>query len=178
MSKEFIIDEEVVNKVMENYSNFGKKKMIIKEEMFSNYDYINWLNEFSLKNKSFTNEQIFDECDLINVNKLSLFYEVIADYAFNQGIVAKGDEWSSFYSIVYNGCYFEIGTIYGQGSCFFCSNVPFNDKYRYIDFNEIYIMFRMNVLGNKLCKLYKNGYSFNAVLNEFDKSVKILRKAK
>lgn len=169
------INEDAVKKVMENYSKLREEKKKLKEEIFSNYDYINWLNEYTLKHITFTDDQILDD----NIKKLELLYEVIADYAYTQGIIAKQEEMSCFYRIAYNGSYFEIGNIYGIGSCFFCSRISFNENYSYIDFNEIYINFKMNQLSNKLCKLYREGYSLDNILNEINnlnKDTKILRK--
>lgn len=175
MRKEFLINEDVVKSVMENYSKCRNNKMLIKKEMFSNYDYINWLNEYTLMHTSFTDNEELDD----NVKKLGLLYEVIADYAINEGIIAKEEDMSSFYRVVYNDSYFEIGNIYGLGSCFFCSRIPFNENYSYIDFNEVYIKFMMNEFGNRLCKLYRDGYSLNDIIreiNNFSNDVKVLRK--
>lgn len=175
MKKDFIIKEDVVKSVMEDYIRRGNEKKLIKEEMFSNYDYINWLSKYTLKYVTFTDDQDLDD----NVLKLGLLYEVIDDYAYNHGIVAKEEDMSCFYRVVYNDSYFEIGYIYGMGSCFFCSRIPFNENYSYIDFNEVYIKFRMNEFGDRLCRLYRDGYSLDDIIreiNNFSNDVKVLRK--
>lgn len=181
MEKDIVIKEEVVKNVMDDYINNQNEKKKLKEEMFSNYDYFNWLEEFSLRCNSFTDDQ-FDD---VNVKKLYLLYEAIADYKYSyKAFEAIPDDMSCFYRVIYNGSCYEIGNVCGQGSFYFCTRCSYNEKNYYVDLNEVYIWFKMNYLCDGIINFYKKGYEPDVILNNISdlinkkdvKSVKILKK--
>jgi len=94
----------------------------ITEEITQSDDYINWLENFTLKNKEFTDddwlyfpERISEE-DKEQVSKLYNFYEAIQEYANKNYIHGTPDEFGNHYSIKYNNIGYKIGIMIGQGT--------------------------------------------------------------
>ena len=123
-----------------------EEKIKEKESVYNNYDYINWLDEFTSKHSSFHkdsflyDESISDE-DKNNVEKLDYLFECIDKYASNNGISPICYDDVSFgnvnYRFMYNNKHYEIGVMTGQGSSVSLSTIYDNNNYGYIDFNNI-----------------------------------------
>lgn len=102
-----------------------KKREAEKKELFSNYDYILWLEKFTLLYERFTDDswlykpEELSEVDIKNVGKIALFFEALSDYCHKYYINVASNEMfeSECINIKHNGIGYQIGLVTGQGSC-------------------------------------------------------------
>ena len=114
----------------------------LRKKIISNYDYIKWLEEFTVKYTSFLdNEWLYTPEDLLpsdakNVDKLNYFVEEILSYAKRAHIeIQHGKSFETYVTIKYNDIGYIVGYMAGQGVVFFVTRVPVpNDC---IDFSDI-----------------------------------------
>lgn len=164
--------------------------------MFSNTNYIKWLDTFTLEHPNFTDEdwlyfpKKIKEEDYDNVSNLHLLYEGIERYARKNYIYPTKNEFRNIYNLKFENTYFEIGILHGQGTIFFCNKVntrnnnPFMDFYNIINNNKLEnvdsIENKLNELSNLIIPLYQDGIPFEAItmtlentLNEINNKNKI-----
>lgn len=109
----------------EEYERHRKKKEF-KEKLHTSTEYIDWLEEFTNKYKVFATDSFLYDKDKISkeelekVNFLESLFEVIYEYADENYIEAKKNNYELYFDIEHNGIGYEIGLNYGQGSAFYC----------------------------------------------------------
>jgi len=145
MEKNF--NEEEKSKKLDEYIN----RIILEQEkhtndrksLFSNYDYANWLIQFTTLYNDFTDiswknskEDLSLE-EKNNVSKLPLFYEGIKLYADNNYLYPKCENGTISYRIKVGDYGFEIGMIMGEDITYYCSRTELEDISRYIDIVDI-----------------------------------------
>lgn len=165
--------QEKVRKIAEEFKAQQPAKNSKMQEMFSNTDYLKWLESFTIENPSFCDdnwlyfpEQISEE-DYEKVKNLNLLFEGIELYAQKNYIYPEECSFGWYYNIKFNNVGYEIGTLVGQGTLFYCKRTPIDEKIEYIDFNDIIngkkrdnadaIAQQLQDLSNKVIELYKNG---------------------
>lgn len=145
-----------------------------KERIFN---YINWLERFTKKNPSFTNDDCLyfkeeiDENDLKQISKLQSFYEVIEKYANENYIYPDTTEFGIFFKIKFENTGFKIGLFTGQGTFFFCSRVQ--PEKGFIDLHDIIndhkqentttINQKLNELSCLVTEMYESGIPVEAI---------------
>lgn len=108
-----------------------------------NYEYINWLTSFTSKYLEFTDDdflyspELISKEDNINIYDLGIFFEAIDNFARSNYIYPYSSEFGGYYNIKYNNIGFEIGSLVGQGTLFFCKRVNVNNDEYFIDFDDI-----------------------------------------
>lgn len=120
-----------------------KNKLEERKKLISNYDYINWIENFTLSHTSFTTDQwlYFPEKiskeDYDNVSKLSDFHEAISNYCYKFfiDISAKEKFEATNIHIKYNNICYEMGLVVGQGSLVYIGREEISEKA--IDFSDI-----------------------------------------
>ena len=192
MKKLLITDEDI-----KEYANRNKEKWIREKKerdaklksIFSSYDYMNWLNSFTVDTKGFSDEDFLyfpekiSKDDLDKVNNLELFFEGIEKYADKNYIYPTMYEYQSYYGVKDNAneVYYKIGVIEGQGGSFFCERVePTNDQL-FIDFNDIMddkvrdnvkkIEADLDNMSNLVISLYNKGIPLEAIKETLDKTI-------
>jgi len=117
----------------------------ITEEIVQTDDYINWLENFTIKNKAFSDDtwlyfpDRISEEDNEQVSKLSNFYEAIENYASANFIYPTPDEFGNHYRVSNNNIGYDIGIMMGQGALFWVSREKITKKNQnsFIDFELI-----------------------------------------
>lgn len=157
------------------------------QEMFANSEYIDWLSRFTLENQNFSDdmwlyfpEKISKE-DGSRVDDLCLMYEGIDKYASENYIFPYHCDFGNFYKIKFNDVGFEIGTLSGQGTIFFCSRVSIEDEKEFIDFNDIInnkksdnvttIENSLSELSEHVISLSNNGVPLEAITNTLNSTL-------
>ena len=103
-----------------------KQKNETIKEITSNNDYIEWLIEFTKKNNGLIYDDIdniIDKDDIENINKISVFFDVIDDYV-EQNKISDG----YFCKIKYKGEEIHIGVRHGLTVSHFVSLPPKVDE--------------------------------------------------
>lgn len=136
------ITEEIIMSLVNDFEKREKEK----ETIYNNYDYINWLDNFTSKHNNFYqdsflyNEDISQD-DKKNVEKLDYLFECIDNYASNNDILPVYYDDINFgnvnYRFKYNNKYYEIGVMIGQGSSISLKTIDYNNEYNFIDFKDI-----------------------------------------
>lgn len=192
MKRSLVTDEEIkeyVNKNKEKRLKEKKERDAKLKSIFSSYDYMNWLNSFTVDNKGFSNteflyfpEKISKE-DLDKVNNLELFYEGIREYAKKNYIYPSTDDWQCFYKIKdnVNEVYYKIGVIEYQGGSFFCEKVEDTSELDFIVFNDIMndknrdnveeIEASLNNMASLVISLYNKGIPIEAIKETLNKTI-------
>lgn len=164
------------------------------QEMFANSEYIDWLSHFTIENQNFSDdmwlyfpEKISKE-DGSRVNDLCLMYEGIDKYASANYIFPYHCDFGNFYKIKFNDVGFEIGTLSGQGTIFFCSRVSIEDEKEFIDFNDIInnkksdnvttIENSLSELSEHVISLSNNGVPLEAITNTLNSTLSKLHSEK
>ena len=170
--------KESMNRFIQDENEKRLKQEEIIKEIFSNNNYVEWINSFTDEKGGFTdNDWLYfpdklNKNDLDNVDKLYLFYEGIERYTTKNFIYPIPCEFGCFYRIKINGIGYEVGMMSGQGTLFFVRRVPMNSDY-FIDINDIIndkkqdntesIMSDLDYLSNTIKNLYKRGVPFEAI---------------
>lgn len=147
------------NLVMLDYFKMLNEKLQkdknIKEDIFSNYDYISWLEKFTLLNQFFRLDHLIYDAnklskeDFENAEKLELFFEGIEEYATEVGIAPESCGAGPTYGIKYNEVGYYIASMAGQGVTYLCKRTEIDDDSFFIEFSDI-------VNKNKSKKLKKS----------------------
>ena len=135
--------EELYKKMREE--KIQKEKLIM--EIKSNDDYINWLSEFTKKYPYFKEWYIpnvnllsLREIDRVNMQKLSLLYEMIDIYAKENYLYPNDRELNSYYIVKHNNIYYLVGRDYSFGGNFRLEKVPrekVNEINSYLEYRDI-----------------------------------------
>ena len=168
-----------------------KIKMEKREEriknLVANTDYIEWLNEFTLINGDFyendweySNTKLPKE-EMENVKKLGDFYEAINEYAARNYIYPESDKFTRFYRVRYDANMFNIGGIFGQGSEFFCVRKKLDDESKYLDIEDVInnkvqpnkpiIEKSLDQLSNTIITLHEDGVPYIAIEDSVNKTL-------
>lgn len=174
--------EEKMEKWVEEYIKKEKAKEERIQEMMSNTDYIKWLDSFTIKHQSFSDndwlycEEEISKEDYEKVNNLHLMYSGIETYANRNYIYPSDCEYGNFYKIKLDNIGFEIGILVGQGTLFFCNRVEIEKDF--IDFNDIInnkesdnaiiIKNKLNELSDFVVSLYENGVPYEAIRSRLE----------
>ena len=178
------INKEKVDKFMMDYIERLKVDETKRKEMFSNINYIKWLENFTIKYPDFSDddwlyfsEKISQE-DNEKVKKLHLFYEGIELYAKKNYIYPIECDFGGYYNIKLDNIGYEIGMLVGQGTLFFCKRTSLNKDLEYIDFNDILIdkkkdgvdviTQQLKNLSNNVLELHKKGIPLTALIEILD----------
>ncbi len=140
------------------------KSQKITEEITQTEDYINWLENFTIENKSFSDDSwlycpeniSIDDKD--KVSKLNNFYDVIQVYANKNYIYATPNNFGKQYYVKHNNIGYEVGIMVGQGTTFFVKRQRITRKNSdfFLDFKLIQenkITARAEMIRNKLVAL-------------------------
>ena len=148
---------DYLNNIVSAMESENKMKII----MSSTDNYISWLYNF-MSNKSSFNDTNWDHLPYIMTDIdqkyakcLSLFYEVIKDYAEKNYLSPTKNSSGYSFKIIYNGVGFNIGYIEGNKPVYYCELVRIDDIQLFIDYN--------NILQNK--ELNKTNYVRNCLAN-------------
>ena len=191
MSIEKILEEmktpegqERLKKWAEDYKAKEEIKNRKRQEMFSNTNYLKWLESFTVEHPSFSDddwlyfpEKISEE-DNEKVKNLHLFFEGIDLYAKKNYIYPTKCDFGGYYNIKLDNIGYEIGMLVGQGTLFFCNRTLLNKDLEYIDFNDIIsgkkrdntdvIAQQLQDLSNRVLELNKKGVPLNAIIETLD----------
>ena len=119
--------------ILAKQQNHYEKKENFKDNIAFSTFYIEWLEQFTEKHKSFSTDSfIYDENSLTkeekdNVELIEALYEIIDEYADNNYIKPKTTDFGNYYTIGYNNNSYIIGVDGGQGTSFYCERL---DEYK------------------------------------------------
>jgi len=180
-----------IKKYIENFLEKEKIKKNKSKEMLSNPNYMNWLDNFTLKRQGFSDDDWLYNSDGLtvndkeNVNNLYLIYNGIDEYARRNYVYPFPCDFGNFYKIKFNDIGFEIGVQRGQGVRFFCNRVLIENVEEFIDFNDIScdkkydnvdkISNQLNELSNYVVFLHESGVPFQAMVNALDETLEQIR---
>ena len=155
-----------------------------RKEMFSNTNYIKWLEGFTTKYESFADDSwLYTPTELSQeenekVVNLHLLYEGIELYAKKNYIYPTECDFGGYYNIKLDNIGYEIGMLVGQGTVFFCKRTGIDKDLEYIDFNDIMtdkkkdgvdvITQQLKDLSNKVLELHKKGIPLTALIETLD----------
>ena len=156
------------------------------KNIISNPDYMNWLEQFSLKYPNFNSYEFYfndklSKEDKDNSNDLALLYEGISNYAHDNYLYPISDSmYSGYYRIHYNNVGYEIGVIKDQKIITLCKRFDSYDD-TFIDFNDImlnrkqpntdYITERLQELSNIVVGFYENNIPLRAIKSTLGKTI-------
>ena len=171
-------NREQMNEYVEKERKRLEERKNKVKEIVSNDNYINWLQEFTIKYPNFRSDTLFDNnklslIDKDNINNLKLLFEAIYNYASSNYIYPLNDfDFVEYYRIKYNNISYEIGIITDKGTLFFCERVNNIDD-TFIDFNNIilnkkedsteFIEKRLTELSNIITYFYEQNIPLNAI---------------
>lgn len=178
------IDKEKADKFIKDYIEGLRVSEAKRNEMFSNTNYIKWLEGFTTKYESFADDSwLYAPTELSHeenekVANLHLLYEGIELYAKKNYIYPTECDFGGYYNIKLDNIGYEIGMLVGQGTLFFCKRTPLNKDLEYIDFNDIMtdkkkdgvdvITQQLKDLSNKVLELHKKGIPLTALIETLD----------
>lgn len=178
------IDKEKADKFINDFFERLKISEAKRKEMFSNTNYVKWLESFTIEHPVFSDddwlyfpEKISQE-DNEKVKNLHLFYEGIELYAKKNYIYPTKCDFGGYYNIKLDNISYEIGMLVGQGTLFFCNRKPIDKDLEYIDFNDIMadkkkdgvdvITQQLKDLSDKILELHKKGIPLDALIETLD----------
>lgn len=151
------------------------------ENMMSNFEYIEWLIEFTQNKYGFYDDEWIyfpeeiEENEAKKVKQLCLFYEGIYNYAKQNHIYPTPCRYGNFYKVKLNESGFEIGFTAGQGTVFFCKKTPVENSQEFIDFNDIVsgkkqietdrINEILDSLSEKITEAYESGVPIESIID-------------
>lgn len=178
------IDKEKANEFIMDYIEGLKVSEAKRKEMFSNTNYLKWLENFTIEHPGFSDDDWLYFPDKISqednekVKNLHLLYEGIELYAKKNYIYPTECDFGGYYNIKLDNIGYEIGMLVGQGTLFFCKRTPLNKDIIYIDFNDIIsdkkqsgvdlITQQLKELSDKILELHKKGIPLNALIESLD----------
>ena len=181
---------EILNKlkeestsVKEDFINQIKEREEQKRQLFSNYDYIDWLIEFTKKYDKFIVDDFeynyfkLSDRDRENLGKFNIFMEGIIDYANKNYIYPINEEFGAYYVIKTGSIAFQLGYDLGQGSYGYCERTK--NTSQAIEFNDIMdgkllpraerITKKLSKLSDEIEELQKLGIPYNCIIAEMNK---------
>jgi len=178
--KEFDTNSDVLKrKYIEKFVEEEYKKKIEKEEIFSNFDYINWLCKILESNSVLTeNDWLyfmdkFTDDDKIYFERFNLFFEGIKEFAENNYIYPTMGNLDVYYVLKYNDNFFKIGVTFGQGASYYCEQTDMcNYHIDFVDIIEkkslyktVLIKEKLNRLSNAIQNLIELGVPIDAIVD-------------
>ena len=141
-------ENEVTSKIeyediFENYINIFANQYYKEKELFSSPKYIMWLNEFTKKYESFSDDDWLYESekisakDLEQVKYLGTIFNGVEAYANKNYIFSKSNDLGEYYSIKLEDAAYEIIQSSFGDSVYSCRRVELTDDIDVIDFNDI-----------------------------------------
>lgn len=133
---------ESANKIIEQLRKNEQKQ----KDLMTSYDYINWLESFTEKHPSFSDEDWIycpdkiEKNDCEQIANLQFMYSGIREYAREHNISANACFAGDYYCIKYNNVGYEIGVMCGQGVIQFCKRISLKDELdsdKFIDIKDI-----------------------------------------
>lgn len=109
-----------MNEVIERLIRLQEREAVIA----TNYDYINWLEDFTEKHPGFTtNSWLYEPKaisteDLAKVDELNLFFNAVREAA-KRNFIPVGNDTGEYLILSHNNIHYEIGYCYGQGAFFY-----------------------------------------------------------
>lgn len=177
-----------------DYITKVENRMKGKEEILSNLDYMNWLQDFTAQHYSFSDVSLLDfpleitDEDKKQIEKLELLYEIIDEYARENYIFPNEGEFDYYFHFKYKNIGYIIGVTVGQGVSCFCKREEINPKILYIDFNDIVnglkddkakmITAKLDDITVSIINLYRQGIPAEAILDTLDKSSEYIKNEK
>ena len=131
--------EEALERIVSDMT----KRNLKKKKIISNYDYISWLEKFTLSHDSFAddswlyNPSEISKEDLKNVRMLDIFFGALSEYCHKYYINIDCDEEyeEERINLKYNGVGYVLGLVVGQGSYVYVLRKHLEDNE--IDFEDI-----------------------------------------
>lgn len=166
----------------------------IKNIMRSSKEYVDWLKKFTEENPSFSDDYYeivsgeYSDTDKINMQNLSLLFEVIDEYAKENYMSTRKNEYSESYNFRSDDISYNIGFFRGQGSSFFCQRIDDIETKDFIDFDDIIKGSYTNdfeknkneveKMKNSVMELYQSGVPLEIIKSEFENTIKNLKSRK
>lgn len=156
------------------------------KEIFSNYDYVNWLCEFTLEHERFYDNdweyfpERISEYDYEKVRDLKTFFEGIEKYAneMNIDFIELEDVWGYFYNVRFNDIGFRLGVMQGQGTCYSCQKVTIENENAFIDIGDIIRFGNINPKLRNLSQVinlaYHNGCTREEIMDVVNDTIERL----
>ena len=139
-------------------------------EMFSNLEYMNWLEKFTSSYPEFYDREVnscFDYSDQEQVNCLRYFFDGIYQYAKINNKFPNGCNYGVYYTIKKDQITYQIGKLYGERIIYFCNRV--NDDKESINFYDIMNSYHkvneknLNELSEKIISLCDHGIPLSMI---------------
>ena len=181
------IDKEKADKFIMDYIERLKVSEAKRQEMFSDTNYVKWLESFTIEHPSFDSDdwtyfpEKISERDNEKVDDLCLLYEGIKLYAKKNYIYPIKCDFGGYYRINFDNIGYEIGMLVGQGTVFFCNRHELNKNLEYIDFYDIMndkkkdgvdaITDQLKKMSNSVLEIYKKGVPLEAIIETLDETL-------
>lgn len=118
-------------------------KNLKKQELVASYDYISWLEKFTLSHEYFADDSWaykpdeISQSDLENVQVLDIFFGALSEFCHKYYI---NTAWNEMYeeeriNVKYNGIGYQFGLVVGQGAYVYVKRVDVTDTA--IDFADV-----------------------------------------
>ena len=124
-------------------SRFLEEQEFNIKKIFSNTDYVLWLDEFINDKKGFSDEKyllennIAKNDDYINIMSLSIFYYALELYAKKNNIESNKYVLGESYKIKLDDISLEVGTYVTIGIFYFCERTKIKKNDKYIDVDDL-----------------------------------------
>ena len=182
------LDERSIPRVIRELIQREEKK----KQLFENYDYIDWLVEFTKRCPHFTDiDWACGEGDISpynheRVQMLGIFFEGIHDFASKNYINSLPCHHGTCYCIKYHDKCYIVGVLIGQGSLVYCDALDENTD-SFIDFDELLVptektLLRTAMIDNQLERiddlfydLYRKGVPHQAIHARANKLLKEIK---
>lgn len=145
-----------------------------------NKQYIEWLEKFTIKNPSFSNQdwiygfESLNDNDRANIQSFHLFCEQVEQYAINNNLNVDKTKMGTFYNLRTNNADFRICSIEGKHKLYFCNRVNFDKDYNIINCNDV-LNDDLNKLSNDIVKLYEKGVSIQDISDTCQNTVEKIK---
>lgn len=117
-------------------------EMIRKDNIVKSQEYLDWLCNFLVIHKSFSDdtwlyhkEEIAEE-DYKNVELISTFFHYISETASNQSILGSEEDYGDTYYFKAKGKFYHTSTYYGQGAVTNIAEEEFDANHLYVLIDE------------------------------------------
>lgn len=121
---------------------FGKSNKEKKIEMINSVYYMEWLIDFTERFPAWRDDMAKNEIlnisneDKKNMEKLGMFFEIIHNYAYENGIRNHSRDKEIFYFVKINNYGLQIGKVNNIEGCYYCQREIVRDN-GFIDFSNI-----------------------------------------
>ncbi len=168
-----------------------KKNEEFRNSLAYSTDYIDWLEQFTLRFSSFStdsflyNDRFLTDEEKENIYHLEHFFEEIYAYAEDNYLPYQENAYGISFPIQHNGVGYSIGIDYGQGCTFYCErlDMPLEDsiEYKYIMSsvklpNTLFLDSKFDELIQVVEGLIESGVSVDMIEKVLNQKLKELRK--